>query len=68
MPSTDSAAGGIDTRGLKISDAALARLLAVDPEEWKQQLPQLREHFERFGDRLPPALWAQLKALEQRLG
>ena len=68
VPSTDSAAGGIDTRGLKISDAALARLLAVDPEEWKQQLPQLREHFERFGDRLPPALWAQLKALEQRLG
>ena len=63
-----SGPGGIDTDGLDISDDALAELLAVDPKAWKQQLPQLREHFERFGDRLGPELWAQLDALEARLG
>ena len=60
-------AGAIDTEGLDISDEALSALLAVDPEAWKQQLPQVREHFERFGDRLPCELWAQLQALEERL-
>jgi phosphoenolpyruvate carboxykinase (GTP) len=63
-----SGAGGIDTDGLNISDEALTELLAVDPEEWKEQLTQVREHFELFGDRLPAELWAQLQALEERLG
>jgi len=64
VPTSD----GIDTEGLDISGDALAELLSVDPEQWKQQLPQLREHFERFGDQLPPELWAELQALEERLG
>ena len=46
----------------------MAKLLAVDPEEWREQLPQLREHFATFGDRLPDELAAQLEALERRLG
>jgi phosphoenolpyruvate carboxykinase (GTP) len=61
-------AGGIDTTGLKISDDALSALLAVDHAAWMEQLPQVREHFERFGDKLPPELWSELKALEERLG
>jgi phosphoenolpyruvate carboxykinase (GTP) len=60
--------GGIDTSGLDISEEAMSQLLAVDPEAWKQQLPQMREHYARFGDRLPPEMRAQLEALEQRLG
>jgi phosphoenolpyruvate carboxykinase (GTP) len=60
--------GGIDTAGLDISAGALSELLAVDPEAWKQQMPQLREHFERFGDRLPAELREELDALEARLG
>jgi phosphoenolpyruvate carboxykinase (GTP) len=39
----------------------------VDPEQWKAQLPQMREHFARFGDRLPDELRSQLEALEERL-
>ena len=61
-------ADGIPTEGLDISDAALEALLAVDHDAWKQQLPQVREHFERFGDQLPAELWTQLEALEERLG
>ncbi|MDQ6835502.1 MAG: phosphoenolpyruvate carboxykinase (GTP), partial [Actinomycetota bacterium] len=61
-------AGAIDTEGLDVSEEAMAQLLAVDPEEWKAQLPQTHEHFARFGDQLPPELAAQLQALEDRLG
>jgi phosphoenolpyruvate carboxykinase (GTP) len=60
--------GGIDTEGLEVSEEALAQLLTVDPQEWKEQLPQLREHLARFGERLPPELGAELAALEERLG
>jgi phosphoenolpyruvate carboxykinase (GTP) len=46
----------------------MRELLSVDPELYRQQIPQLREHLERFGDRLPKEISAQLKALEERLG
>jgi phosphoenolpyruvate carboxykinase (GTP) len=59
--------GGIDTTGLAVSPDAMAELLAVDRRGWREQLPQMHEHYARFGDRLPPQLRAQLDALEQRL-
>jgi phosphoenolpyruvate carboxykinase (GTP) len=60
--------GGIDVSGLDISDDTMARLLEVDPEPWIQQLPQLHEHFARFGEHLPDELRSQLEELERRLG
>jgi phosphoenolpyruvate carboxykinase (GTP) len=59
--------GGIDVDGLGLSDEALSELLSVDPDAWKLQLPQMKEHYERFGDDLPRELQAQLEALEERL-
>jgi phosphoenolpyruvate carboxykinase (GTP) len=61
------AEGALDTSGLDISPEAVAKLLAVDPEDWDAQLPQIREHFAKFGDRLPDEVKAQLDALERRL-
>ncbi|MGC1851888.1 MAG: phosphoenolpyruvate carboxykinase (GTP) [Solirubrobacterales bacterium] len=58
----------IDTDGLEISREAMEELLSVDAELVKQQLPQVREHLQKFGDKLPAELAAQLDALEQRLG
>jgi phosphoenolpyruvate carboxykinase (GTP) len=60
--------GGIDTEGLDVSTDAMQKLLAVNPEEWKQQLPQMHEHYSKFGDGLPSELRAELEALERRLG
>jgi phosphoenolpyruvate carboxykinase (GTP) len=57
----------LNTEGLDISEDALERILAVDPDEWKAEIPDIREFFDGFGDRLPPALSAQLDALEARL-
>jgi phosphoenolpyruvate carboxykinase (GTP) len=57
---------GIDTRGVDVTDEAMAELLRVDTEEWRSQLPQFREYLAKF-DNLPPELNTQLDALEQRL-
>jgi phosphoenolpyruvate carboxykinase (GTP) len=59
---------GIDTDGLDVSAEAMEQLLAVDVEEWRAQLPQIHEHYAKFGDALPSELRAQLGELEQRLG
>jgi phosphoenolpyruvate carboxykinase (GTP) len=64
VPSDD----GLDLEGLDIDAEAVSELLHVEPEEWKAQLPQVREHFARFGGDLPEALRAQLARLEERLG
>ncbi len=60
--------GGIPTEGLEIGEEAMAKLLEVDPEEWRRQIPQMREHYARFGDRLPSEMREQMKGLEERLG
>ena len=30
--------------------------LRVDAAEWREELPSIREHFDSFGEQLPPAL------------
>jgi phosphoenolpyruvate carboxykinase (GTP) len=57
---------GIDTRGLDVTEDAMAELLRVDVEGWRNQLAQFHQHFARF-ENLPAELTAQLEALEQRL-
>jgi phosphoenolpyruvate carboxykinase (GTP) len=59
--------GAIDTSGLELPAEALQQVFDVDHDEWRAQLPQIREHFATFGDKLPSELAAQLEALEQRL-
>ena len=61
------APGELNTDGLEISDEEVAELLSVEPELIKQQIPQVREHLDRFGDRLPQQLRDQLASLEGRL-
>ncbi len=61
-------ADGIETDGLEVTPEAMEQLLHVDPAEWAAQLPQVREHYARFGDDLPPALKAQLEQLADQLG
>ena len=61
------APGALNTDGLEVSDEDMAELLRVDPEQFKAQLPQVKEHYARFGDNLPDELRRQLEALEERL-
>jgi len=58
---------GIDLSGLNLREGDLDELLRIDINEWKQQVTQFREHYAKFGSKLPRELCAQLDALEHRL-
>jgi phosphoenolpyruvate carboxykinase (GTP) len=62
------APGSLDVDGLDMTEEALTAALAVDPEEWKAEIPQIQEWFEKFGDQLPTVLWTELDGLKARLG
>ena len=61
------AEGALDVDGLDLRDGAMDQLMAVDPEAWLTEMGLIREHFARFGDRLPPALTTCANDLEARL-
>ena len=58
---------GINIEGLAVTDADLTELLTVNLDEWRDEVPSIREHYATFGDRLPAALHGQVDALEKRL-
>ena len=65
LPTCDA----IDIKGLEgeVSAADLEELLKVDVAGWKNELAMIKEHYAKFGDRLPVELVKQLEALEARL-
>ncbi len=62
------APGSLDIEGLDMSEEDLKAALDVDVEEWKAEIPQITEWFEKFGDELPAVLWTELDGLKARLG
>ncbi|HLK44522.1 MAG TPA: phosphoenolpyruvate carboxykinase domain-containing protein, partial [Acidimicrobiales bacterium] len=59
---------GLDTEGLDLDDDAVDALLRVDAAAWRDELAGIQEHFARFGDHLPAALYEELEDLRRRLG
>ncbi|MCB1248187.1 MAG: phosphoenolpyruvate carboxykinase (GTP) [Acidimicrobiales bacterium] len=57
----------IDRTGLDLDDAAMAQVLAVDNEAWRQEIPQIEAHYDTFGAHLPAELADELAALQKRL-
>ena len=57
----------LDTKGLDLPAAAVAKLLSVDLEGWHSEIPSIREHFARFGTHLPEDLNREVTELENRL-
>ncbi len=62
------APGALDIDGLDLTEDQVRQALAVDPEEWKREIPQIKEWFEKFGEQLPTVLWTELDGLKERLG
>ncbi len=60
-------ANGIDTQGLNISGSNMQELLNVNKEEWLKEVESIKEHYNKFANRLPAKLWEELGALESRL-
>mgnify|MGYP000946531841 CR=1 FL=1 len=59
--------GDLDVDGLDVSAADLAELLRIDTDGWRGAIPQIREHYAKFGDRLPKELTSALDTLESTL-
>ncbi|MGA1569096.1 MAG: phosphoenolpyruvate carboxykinase (GTP) [Ilumatobacteraceae bacterium] len=63
LPTSDA----LDTTGLSIDAADLDEILRVDTDGWSAAIDEIREHFARFGDRLPAELDAQVDRLASAL-
>ena len=63
VPTVDA----IDRSGLDLDDATMAKILEVDAEAWRAEIPQIEAHFEFIGDQLPAELRDELEELEKRL-
>jgi phosphoenolpyruvate carboxykinase (GTP) len=57
----------LDTTGLDLPAADIAKLLSVDIDGWLAEVPLIRKHFARFGDHLPEGLNREVSDLEDRL-
>lgn len=60
------AKGSINTAGLNGVEENMPELLAVDKDQWKDELDLVREQYAMFGDRLPSELVNQVAAIEDR--
>ena len=57
----------LDLAGLEMPAANLAKLLSVDVEGWRAEVPLIEKHFAQFGEHLPQGLKEEVKNLARRL-
>ncbi|MBL7031760.1 MAG: phosphoenolpyruvate carboxykinase (GTP) [Nitrospira sp.] len=60
--------GDLDTSGLKVSAEDMAEIMRIDTDAWKAEIPDIEQHFAKFGGRLPERLKTQLEEFRNRLG
>ncbi len=58
----------LDLDGLEIDQADLDELLSLDVDGWKQAIPQITDHYAKFGEKLPAQLSMALDHLASSLG
>ncbi|HEX6881282.1 MAG TPA: phosphoenolpyruvate carboxykinase (GTP) [Terriglobales bacterium] len=57
----------IDVNGLNISSDTMKKLLEVDVDGWRAEVPLIRDHFAKFGSHLPAGMKEEVDKLEERL-
>ena len=63
VPSTTA----LNVEGLNVTGADLTELLTVNRDEWRDEVPRIREHYATFGDDLPKKLIQEIDRLEASL-
>ena len=63
VPSTTA----LNVEGLNVTGADLTELLTVNRDEWRDEVPRIREHYATFGDDLPKKLIQEVDRLEASL-
>ncbi len=57
----------LNVDGLDVTEADLRELLTVHDDEWRDEVPRIREHYATFGDDLPKKLNDEIDRLEASL-
>jgi phosphoenolpyruvate carboxykinase (GTP) len=60
-------AGDLDLDGLDADPGDVDEALAVNIDEWRDELPLIEEWFEFVGEKLPTGVKDEYEALKQRL-
>ena len=63
VPSTTA----LNVEGLNVTEVDLTELLTVNHDEWRDEVPRIREHYATFGDDLPKKLIQEIDRLEASL-
>ena len=63
VPSTTA----LNVEGLNVTEVDLTELLTVNRDEWRDEVPRIREHYATFGDDLPKKLIQEIDRLEASL-
>jgi phosphoenolpyruvate carboxykinase (GTP) len=58
---------GIDTDGLDETPETIEKATRVNAADWQEELPLIKEWFDKFGEQLPSELWAEYDGLKARL-
>ena len=56
----------LDLSGVDVTPEQMRALLTVDGDEWREEIPLIREFFDEFGDKLPAELRDALNGLAAR--
>ncbi len=64
VPAPDS----INMDGLDLPAEIMDKLLSVHPADWTKELGAIEEFYAKFGDRMPPEIWEEFRALKSQLG
>ncbi|HXC19259.1 MAG TPA: phosphoenolpyruvate carboxykinase (GTP) [Acidimicrobiales bacterium] len=57
----------LNVEGLNVTAADMTELLTVHTDEWREEVPKIREHFATFGADLPSKLKDEVDRLEAKL-
>jgi phosphoenolpyruvate carboxykinase (GTP) len=57
----------LELSGLSLSSEQINEVLAVNLEEWRDELPLIQEWFEKIGSKLPSELVAELETLKTKV-
>ncbi|MFE3546562.1 phosphoenolpyruvate carboxykinase (GTP) [Nocardia sp. NPDC059177] len=61
-------AADLDLEGLDVVAADVDEALAVNVDEWRNEIPSIEEWFQFVGDKLPSGVRDEFEALKERLG
>ncbi|MFA5146919.1 MAG: phosphoenolpyruvate carboxykinase (GTP) [Candidatus Omnitrophota bacterium] len=59
--------GDLNLTGLDISKEGLKQLFEIDHKEWLSEAADIEKFLQKFGDRMPGAIWEEFRRMKEKL-